>query len=217
MKPLPELHHHRVGVGGSVDADLFLKCPVISRIELSELIRLRGGYAAYRLPRNILRRGRPVIRGDHKDLLVVGHRCHRISVLPACKDDIRQHDLIDQRPDAVMDHHDVVFFQDPLKRIDSVPDRFLSRLPAGNDTAHLCNAILSGIGFQYVMPSVYADHQDIIDHRVALEAFQSIDENGFVIHIDKLFRYVLPHSPAGSSGYNNCCRHLVLFPMFSEI
>ena len=52
------------------------------------------------------------------------------------------------------------------------------------------------------MPTIKAHHIYGINHRMLLETLQCVYENRLVIYIYKLFGDVLPHTIAGSSGYN---------------
>ena len=63
------------------------------------------------------------------------------------------------------------------------------------------------------MPSVDTDNLDCIDQIISLKTLQRIDQNRFVIYVDKLLRDILSHSVSGASGNNHCYIHVrYLYP-----
>lgn len=60
------------------------------------------------------------------------------------------------------------------------------------------------------MPAVDANDLDGVDARMLLESFQGIDEDGLVVDIQELFRDVLSHPGAGTSGDDDGNCHIIM-------
>ena len=61
------------------------------------------------------------------------------------------------------------------------------------------------------MPSIQTDDLNGIYLRMTLKAFKRIDYHRLIIHIDKLFRYILPHTMARATCYYYRIVHFLTF------
>ena len=188
-----------------MDADSFFEGLVISPVKLSEAVSLRRLYPAQGFPRNIADRGDLIVAD--KDLLIVGHGSHAVSILFAFFYNVCQNGVVHKRTDSVMDDYDIIFRADSFQVIDAVADGFLSGLPSGNHPFQFVDPELLRVGPGDVVPAVDADQLDGVDLRMLLEALQGIDQNRLIIDVDKLLRDILSHPVPAAPGDNQCNIH----------
>jgi adenylosuccinate synthase len=81
-----------------------------------------------------------------------------------------------------------------LKIEHAIPDTFLSCISSTYHPFKFGDIKLMSISPKDIMPSINAYHFNGIYLRMSLKSFQRINNNRFIIHIDKLFWNVLTHS-----------------------
>ena len=112
-----------------------------------------------------------------------------------------------------MDDENILRAADIGQIFDAVANGFLSCTAAGNDPLQLVNTKLLGVCPQYLVPAVKANDLNGVDLGITLKAFQCIDNDRFVVYVQKLFGNVLLHSLPAAAGNDQCYVHMV--PPFS--
>ena len=102
--------------------------------------------------------------------------------------------FIHQWPNAIMNHNYILITNFTLKIEHAIPDTFLSCISSTYHPFKFGDIKLMSISPKDIMPSINAYHFNGIYLRMSLKSFQRINNNRFIIHIDKLFWNVLTHS-----------------------
>ena len=108
-----------------------------------------------------------------------------------------------------MNDDDIVISAFAFQVKNTVTDGLLAAFSARDDPFQFVDAELPGIGPEHLVPAIDANDFDGVDAGMLLEALQGIDEDGFVVHIQELFRNVLTHPGAGSAGDDDGNGHLI--------
>ena len=139
-------------------------------------------------------RGRAVVAAV-EDSLNAGDRRNRGTVLLVNGERVRDDLGGDQAAVAVMDHDDgILFFMRFLDRHQTVVDRFLTGIAAGNDRLELCDIELGGVCFDNVHPVGQGDDHDLVNAGMTLKRLERVDNQGLVVDMDKLLGDILTHA-----------------------
>jgi hypothetical protein len=117
-------------------------------------------------------------------------------------DRILDHCFGDERPDPVMNHHNVCIL---WKDIHSIFYRLLPSLSTRDDLGDLLKFIFFDNLFQTVIHIFLANHQeDGADERTGLEFIEGVSEDGFSPQEVELFLLPFHEAMALSSGDDHC-------------
>ena len=123
-----------------------------------------------------------------------------ISTLLSNANTIRNDFCRNHRSDSIMNQNDIFWIVMLFKFIHTVTNRILTILSSWNYILQLRNIKLICICPENRLPTFDTNHSNLVNLRMLLKSLKSIDNNRLIIHIDKLFRYILAHTSTNTAS-----------------
>ena len=115
-----------------------------------------------------------------------GHACDARAVLPYAFDVVCNGLFLDERAYPVVYQYDAFPVAVACGRLQSVVDRVLSGFPSRHDFDDLPYLESPHQVFQTGNPRFDAGHHDMVNHGMAVEQFQRVDDDGFAVEFEEL-------------------------------
>lgn len=114
-----------------------------------------------------------------------------------------------------MNNNIIIVVRFTFQIINTISDSFLSSASAKSNPLQLIDIELPRISPHNTIPTINAYNFNHINLWMPLKTLQCINENRFIIYIDKLLSRILSHSMTRASGDNNCNVHFLFLQCLS--